>query len=1363
MLLFAAQGLRAASDFYPRFKQVGREDGLSQSYVLTIDQDKQGYLWMGTQDGLNRFDGRDFLHFYNDEADPESIAGSEIQDVAIANDGGIWVATKKGLSRLDPLSYQATNYFSIESDVTTLSSSITRARHIDEAGMVWVGSENGLDRLDPGTGKAQRYSLSSSGDAVQVHQIVATDKADEFWVASSMGLLRFSATDGIVDSFSKDAADWRASPFADVGSVLVARDGALWFGQRGSESGEALVRWVPGEERLTKFNHDGELGRSLISESGVSVIFEDPAGYIWIGQQSGGLNRYNPEDGLIDFVAPSNIDSASLAHETVTSIFQDDNGLLWVGTFGGASYLSFESLDVQWFSEGSAESGELNSDRISGFAELATGEIVVTTLDAGLSVLDPATRTFTPFNERWPGLGRLSSRQLTAALVDSRERLWVATKERGLNLVNFESATVTRYRYDSDDPGSLPRDRVAALVEDGDGNIWVGTMGGGLARYVESVNQFEYWQQEPDNIRSLSSDHVLSLYRDSLGNLWVGHYGFGVDKLDPTTGLVTRALADTELADAVVSAMREDSRGDLWIATQDKGLWRWSYENRRAGNTELEAFTERSGLANQTIYAAVQDLDGLLWLATVVGLTRFDPEFLTVDNFDSGQGVLFGEFNFGAAFRASDGRLYFGSDAGFNAFYPADMTLNTTPPTATISAIEVVGENLPATIVNDTERVIELAHTDYSILFDVKALDYAASEKHLLQYKLEGLDEDWQDAGTRSEAAYTSLSPGDYTFQARVSNNSEIWSHNTVERKIRVLPPPWATIYAYIAYVLVALGLALILLRAHASRLRERATKAHAEELAAVNFALTDEVAQRREKEIALSREKVRAETYFNVAEVVLVTLNADGEVLRMNQKGGELIGDSPENIAGQSWFSFIPEEWRESVRDELQDMLRNDAHVAGDYFEFPLLGKEGREHLVAWQCKRISNDDGTHGVFCSGMDVTKVRTLEKQIRLREKMNAIGTLAGGIAHDFNNILQAIYGFTTLALERVSPGDEKAIYLQQVVKGADRARNLVKRILTFSNQQEYDLESIDLEPVVREAVALLRGSLPATVEIGLDIDESRAPVRADPTRIHQIVMNLGTNAGQSMVANGGRLEVTLGTQRVEEVDNDSNSRLRPGFYMRLSITDSGTGMTRETQDHIFDPFFTTKDENENTGLGLTVVHGIVQSHGGYIEVDSAPGRGTRFDVYFPASEIPVAVQAVPRKDTTQGNERILVVDDEAWVLTVTGKMLTARGYEVVAVSGGHEALDALNTDPRGFQLMITDETMPRITGSDLIRQARESQPDLPVLVISGKLAPQSIELDNTWFLSKPFTANELTTQVRHVLDGIGTSQAERASN
>ena len=394
--------------------------------------------------------------------------------------------------------------------------------------------------------------------------------------------------------------------------------------------------------------------------------------------------------------------------------------------------------------------------------------------------------------------------------------------------------------------------------------------------------------------------------------------------------------------------------------------------------------------------------------------------------------------------------------------------------------------------------------------------------------------------------------------------------------------------------------------------------------------------------------------------------------------------------------------------------------------------------------------------VLATVRNISERQRLEDKLRHAHKMEAIGTLAGGIAHDFNNILTAILGYTELAQMKADAKSELFVHLQQVEKASKRARDLVKQILTFSRKQQQKKMVLQLAPVVDEAVTLLRSSLPVTVEIKQNLS-SRARVKVDPGQIHQVIINLCTNGYQSMPDASGTLTISLQDVDVAQSDiADRSLELMPGRYVVVEISDNGAGMDKETINKIFEPYFTTKGMDKGTGLGLAVVHGIVKSHQGQVTVHSEPGRGTTFRVYLPvtACKVEVVENAAAYETDLMGNQKVMVVDDEDSIRSLLEQILSARGYRVDVFADGAAAWDALSADPTGWDLLITDLTMPKMTGAELAHKAGRLRPDMPIILCTGyneiDSGTQAVDPAISACMQKPITVQELFATITRVL-------------
>mgnify|MGYP001321367738 CR=1 FL=1 len=482
-----------------------------------------------------------------------------------------------------------------------------------------------------------------------------------------------------------------------------------------------------------------------------------------------------------------------------------------------------------------------------------------------------------------------------------------------------------------------------------------------------------------------------------------------------------------------------------------------------------------------------------------------------------------------------------------------------------------------------------------------------------------------------------------------------------------------------------------------------------------------------------------------------------------LNSAAATLFGaSSPQELLGLPVMDRFHSDWRDGIRERIR--LLNEERRNVPVLEQVYLKMDGTPFDVESSAAPFTyqNDRGAIVFF---RDISKRkevdkerRNLESQLRQTQKMEAIGTLAGGIAHDFNNILSAVMGYSEISLDLIPKDSPLSFNLEQVLKAGRRAKDLVKQILTFSRLTEKEHRPVEIGAIVKETFKLLRATLPTTIEIRLNIGASpRSMTLADPTQIHQVVMNLCANASHAMRAKGGILDVALSEVVLSETDPLRHPELPPGNYLKLSVSDTGHGMDEAVLAQIFDPFFTTKPRGEGTGMGLAVVHGIVKNCGGAVEVESTSGMGSTFNLFFPKVGAPEETQT-PEKEPPTGKGRILFVDDEEALGVVAGTMLERLGYTVLVVKDSIEALERFEAEPDRFDLLVTDHTMPRMTGLNLTLEARRIRPDLPVIICSGYSdainEETAADFGVEFFVQKPFDRQVLARAVKAALEGGG---------
>ena len=882
-----------------RFDMIGIEEGLSQSSVHTIFQDSRGFLWFGTEDGLNRYDGYTFKVYKHDPDNEASISDGWINAIAEDQNGYLWIGTRLGgLNRYDPLTDEFTTYQHVRSEETSLIDNHVLSLLVDNKNQLWVGTTNGLDRFNPATQTFVHYSYIDPATAENnasepsnpsdipgkdtktekiSSRIITTlyqDSLGRIWIGTyDSGLIHFDSNSNLFTIYQH--VDNRPTSISSnrVKAITEAKGGDLWVGTQ-----QGLDLFKPESGQFKSFTHDDDNPTSIIYDS-VNALMTDAAGNLWIGTDNG-LDRL-AKDGT-RFIHYQNDPSfpRSLSSNVVTSIYEDLGGVLWFGTYGaGVNKYDRARNSFAYYRNNPKDPASLSSNFIFPIYGSKDGYAWIGTLGEGLNRFNWRTGKNVRLFSDPDNPNSLSSNWVISLFEDSQGILWIGTN-KGLDRFDSANNNFQHFRHDGDNPNSLSADLVYSLYEDSKGNLWVGTSAG-LDRFDRKTRKFTHFKPNTEDSNSLSGVKPYAIMEDQDGYLWVGTSDSGLNRFDPQTQTFKQYHHDPEIRDSLnsdsVLSIYQDSKGRLWVGTAGAGL--------NLYQPETDSFThyvEKDGLPNGFIYGILEDDLGRLWMSSNFGISRFDPDTERFRNFDSGDGLQSNEFNSSAYAKGMDGEFYFGGVNGLTVFRPSEITDSQYLPPIALTSLDQEDQSIATATSVETVKSITLTYPQNSFEFEFAALSYNQPGKNQYAYTLEGFDSNWHFIGEKRNGRYTNLPGGTYTLLLKAANSDGVWNETPTRLSVTVVPPFWE-----MTWFRLLLGLVAVLAVAGGVRLRTKNIQDRNRQLERLVRERTNALEIRNQEIQALYQADERIlrnvslqQVFQTLVDVAVDTLNADRSVV---------------------------------------------------------------------------------------------------------------------------------------------------------------------------------------------------------------------------------------------------------------------------------------------------------------------------------------------------------------------------------------------------------------------------------------------------------------------------------------------------
>lgn len=780
-----------------RFQHLDINAGISQNHIICILQDSRGFMWFGTRDGLNKYDGYQFTIYRHDTKDTNSISNDFISSIVEDSKGFIWVATRGGgINRYDRKKDNFTCFLNNPTNKNSIASNLIDGLTKDNNDNLWICTENmGMDFFDTKTSSFTHFQYSPKSNSICDNntRCVLQDSEKNFWIGGYGGLNYYNTKTKTFTHYKRDPADANSLMSENIKAIFEDSKQRIWLGTDGG----GLHLFNKASNNFKHYTSAGENSNG-ISANVIAAIGEDKEGNIWVGTENGGLNILDPATGNVQVLVHDDIDSRSISQNSIYSIYRDKNNTMWVGTYsGGLNIYRKEANKFQHYCH-TSNSNSLSNNSVLCMTASKDGKIWIGTDGGGLNLFDPTTNSFQHYLHDPKNKNSICGNYVLCVKEDSKGNVWMGTWGDGLTVFNPITRSYRHFKYNAANLNSISCNNVYDILEDRNQNIWIGTYGGGLNLFNPLTEGFI---RLDENTKDAVTLQIHCLEEDRNGNLLIGTDGDGLRIFDPvkkaSRQLTHEIKNDNSISDNRINYLYHDAEDNIWIGTQN-GL---DCFNQSSG--KIQHYTIEDGLPNNVIFAITEDADKNMWISTNKGLSKLNRSKKTFKNYTPADGLQSYEFKAQSFCKSKTGAFYFGGINGFNKFYPSAIEEENTEAPVVFTSFEIFNKKIPiaknsidpSPLKQDiTEtKSIELSYSDAVISLDFAALNYTATDKKEYAYLLEGFDKDWNYIGTKHTATFTNLNPGKYVFKVKTKKSNGEWSKNISSIQLIITPPFWLT------------------------------------------------------------------------------------------------------------------------------------------------------------------------------------------------------------------------------------------------------------------------------------------------------------------------------------------------------------------------------------------------------------------------------------------------------------------------------------------------------------------------------------------------------------------------------------------